>query len=75
MGCKQSKAKEPVAARQSTIAQKNTESEEKNDSPFKLKSAKKIALDVKPPPVKAVPKIAPKYAQRKGSSKKFEKTF
>ncbi|CDU17540.1 hypothetical protein, variant [Plasmodium yoelii 17X] len=70
MGCKQSKAKESVTARQSNIAQKN-EGEETNDAPYKLKPEKKTPLDVKPPPVKAVPKIAPKYAQRKGSSKKF----
>ncbi|WBY56702.1 hypothetical protein Py17XNL_000801742 [Plasmodium yoelii yoelii] len=36
MGCKQSKAKESVTARQSNIAQKN-EGEETNDAPYKLK--------------------------------------
>ncbi|SCN59564.1 conserved Plasmodium protein, unknown function [Plasmodium chabaudi chabaudi] len=68
MGCRQSKAKEPITTRQSTIGRKSTEHEEKNDSPFKMKSSKKIVMDIKPPPVKAIPKIAPKYAQKKSSS-------
>ncbi|VEV55961.1 conserved Plasmodium protein, unknown function [Plasmodium vinckei vinckei] len=71
MGCRQSKAKEPVTARQSTIARKNTEHEEKDNAPFAMKSAKNMSLDIKPPPVKAIPKITPKHAQRKASSKKF----
>ncbi|CAD2090106.1 conserved Plasmodium protein, unknown function [Plasmodium vinckei brucechwatti] len=71
MGCRQSKAKEPVTTRQSTLGRKSTGHEEKDDAPLTMKSAKNMRLDIKPPPVKAIPKISPKHAQRKSSSKKF----
>ncbi|SOV14051.1 conserved Plasmodium protein, unknown function [Plasmodium gaboni] len=81
MGCRQSKANDPkeqkytedeqnvqnVQNAQNVQNEKNEETEvvQINEKKSERPIAKKKQLDVKPPPVKAIPKIAPKNIQRR----------
>ncbi|SOV76262.1 conserved Plasmodium protein, unknown function [Plasmodium sp. gorilla clade G3] len=75
MGCRQSKASDPkeqnytddVQNVQNAQNEQNEETEvvQINEKKSERPIAKKKQIEVKPPPVKAIPKIAPKNIQRR----------
>ncbi|CRG96686.1 conserved Plasmodium protein, unknown function [Plasmodium gallinaceum] len=69
MGCTQSKVNEPKICEPNDVEKKNEENnvnEKKNETTQPSPVTRK-ELDVKPPPVKAIPKIVPKAIPKKGA--------
>ncbi|CRG99348.1 conserved Plasmodium protein, unknown function [Plasmodium relictum] len=69
MGCTQSKANEPKVRELTNVERKNEENkaEEKKNETTQSSIVARKELDVKPPPVKAIPKIVPKAIPKKGA--------
>ncbi|KJP88665.1 hypothetical protein AK88_01745 [Plasmodium fragile] len=72
MGCSQSKADEPKGPSKSMNRQKSTKEEYERRESKKLSAldahiGKRKHLDIKPPPVKAIPKVSPKGMPKRGN--------
>ncbi|GAW80202.1 conserved Plasmodium protein, unknown function [Plasmodium gonderi] len=69
MGCTQSKADEPKGPHDKDVQRQQSTKDECGRYPSQksISTRKRNELDVKPPPVKAIPKISPKYVPKKGN--------